>query len=398
MKGGPTLSSPPSYDLTSFVASFEDLLTAYEGQIQNTGPRSFTIAGKTFTHIENTENFTLDGGDPDEVFTPIRIIKENYPRAYSFKSRITPVESALPFFWLGDTARNKILRAVQLHYQKISPSDVTREYTPMFTYLAGFNTGLQANRQFSVAKWAAQGDPEIATVLILRNGWTTRYPTKMAGNCLYTLNIRGDGIHLLIDSPHTYNDRFFAACSRAVSLIITYSNGNQPFDRSQIMSEAQRTFFSYGGFSASILPEYREYLNAELTSFVSSLDNILSQNEIPIIPQIEEPDPETCIPVVFDKNGNVKEYILKWKDFIIESSTDVQKSHIDSIAADKTLSGLLDAWKKLPNPKGSYTNAELTQYMNDRLLANARKRDYLIVVGQEGRKKYWTLNPKYERS
>ena len=148
----------------------------------------------------------------------------------------------------------------------------------------------------------------------------------------------------------------------------------------------------------SIMQDYSDYIDAEIIKFIYSLKDALSSGTPPVIPQIEEPDPDTCIPVVFDENGNAKSHLLRWRDFIFEQSTEAQIKHMRGVAADKNLTALLDRWKNLPDPHGSYLNAELTQYINDRILATARKNGYLIVARSEGRKKYWALNPKYERS
>lgn len=180
--------------------------------------------------------------------------------------------------------------------------------------------------------------------------------------------------------------------------MLTQTANNTAVTFSDLLKEARLTLYSYGGYYMSIMQDYTEYLDSELIKFIYALKDAFPSAMPPIIPQIEEPEPDTCIPIVFDDNGNAKSHLLRWRDFIFEQATESQIKHLQGIAADKNLTTLLDRWKNLPDPHGSYLNAELSQYINDRTLAAARKNGYIILTHAEGRKKYWALNPKYERS
>lgn len=390
------------------IDSFSELIDAQE-RLLNSGPPEFTFGGQTYIHVTGTESFTIpnaptdDEGNPTITFTPLQIMKATFKDTRTLYRRITPQESALPMLWLGNSARYKILRAVQLHNFTPPVTEETNLYTPFFQFLStGVEDHWQIQQQYSSCKWAAPKDEALATSMLLHYGFAQTYrDIKMKGNCIYQMRRAQDGIHLIISSPHSYCDRLIGACARAaeVSAIFKDANKNAPYEI--LFKEACRVFFSYNGYYISITSDYRQTALNKIQAFCTHLCNALAQGTQPPMPFLEEPLPEECIEIQWDKDypGQPQEYIMRWEDFIIENeATESQKTQRQINNENKTLTTLLKRWEPL-DPYGAYTDAELRKFFSPKNLHSAREAEYLIADHQEGRKTFWKLNyDKIERS
>lgn len=381
------------------IKSFNELTEAQQ-QLLNSGPPEFTFGNQTYVHIPGTESFTIpespkdDEGNPTIVFTPLQIMKQHFKDTRSLYRRITPQGSAIPMLWLGNSARYKILRAVQLHHIAPPITDETNSYTPFFQFLStGVEDHWQIQQQYASCKWAAPKDEALATSMLLHYGFAQTYrEIKMKGNCIYQMRRAPDGIHLIISTPHSFNDRLTGSCARAAEVSAMFEGANRHAPYELLFKEACRVFFSYNGYYISITAEYRQTALNKIQAFCTHLCNAFEKGTQPPIPYLEEPDIDTCIQIDYDEYGQPMEYIMKWDDFIIEEkSSSAQWQQRENNNMDACLKGLIRAWQHF-DPDGEYSYAELTKHCTTSQIAAAKKRDYLIAGHSEGRKTFWKLN------
>ena len=383
------------------IESFNELTEAQQ-QILNSGPPEFTFGNQTYIHIPGTETFTIPDspkdaeGNPTLTFTPLQIMKQHFKDTRSLYRRITPQDSAIPMLWLGNSARYKILRAVQLHFMPPPVTDETNLYTPFFQFLStGIEDHWQIQQQYASCKWAAPRDESLATSMLLHYGFAQTYKeVKMKGNCIYQMRRAQDGIHLIISEPHTYNDRLTGACARAAEISAMFKMGKRNAPYEILFKEACRVFFCYNGYYISISAEYRQTALNKIQAFCTHLCNAFEQDTQPPIPYLEEPDPDSCIKIEWDKDypDQPKEYVMKWEDFLLEKgATSIQHEHLKRLHDDSCLQHLLQRWDKL-DPYGAYSFSELLNHINRRQFTAAKDKKFLIEDHKEGRKVFWKLN------
>lgn len=300
-------------------------------------------------------------------------------------------------FWLGDSARYKIIRAVQLHDKQPPITPDTNQYTPFFQFLSqGVEDHWTVQQQYSSCKWAAPKDEALATSMLLHFGWAPRYKEyKMKGNCIYQMRRAVDGIHLVISKPHTYNDRLYAACSRAAMIASVFNEKKHKAPYELLFKEACRVFFTFNGYYVSITAAYRQAVLNKIQAYCLRLNNQFEP--VPtFIPAIDEPSPEECIEVKYDDYDQPIDYLMRWEDFIFDDVSATQKAHLKNLGENRTLTALITAWNKLPDPNGEYTYAELMECLTSTNFAKGKELGYLTQSRKEGRKTFWKLN--YERS
>lgn len=392
-------------EIPAGLASVFDALDDWECALEEAesgAPKQFTFNGTTYEHIPGTETFKLpttpvdENGTPLESLTALQIMKQQFKPTRSYYRRITPINSAETMFLLGDSARFKIMRAVQLHDCIPPITDETRQFTPFFQFLStGVEDHWMVQQQYSSCKWASPKDEELATSLLLHYGWVQKFPDRRITDCcIYQMRRAEDGIHIIFSEPHTFNDRLFAACTRAhaISNVFEGRNHHAPYDL--LFKEACRVFFSYNRYYVSMTADYRQAIMNKIQAFCLRLTNALGDHTNPEYPSTEEP--ENLMEVQYDDYGEPVEYILKWEDFILENEVSSrQKAHLTTLANDKNIEQLLKGFEKL-DPNGEYTTAELEKVFTKHVLAKARKEGRLISTRKVGRLTYWKLN--YERS
>lgn len=392
-------------EIPAGLASVFDALDDWERALEEAesgAPKQFTFNGTTYEHIPGTETFKLpttpvdENGTPLESLTALQIMKQQFKPTRSLYRRITPINSAETMFLLGDSARFKIMRAVQLHDSPPPVTDETRQFTPFFQFLStGVEDHWMVQQQYSSCKWASPKDEELATSLLLHYGWVQKFPDRRITDCcIYQMRRAEDGIHIIFSEPHTFNDRLFAACTRAhaISNVFEGRNHHAPYDL--LFKEACRVFFSYNRYYVSMTADYRQAIMNKIQAFCLRLTNALGDHTNPEYPSTEEP--ENLMEVQYDDYGEPVEYILKWEDFILENEVSSrQKAHLTTLANDKNIEQLLKGFEKL-DPNGEYTTAELEKVFTKHVLAKARKEGRLISTRKVGRLTYWKLN--YERS
>lgn len=359
---------------------------------KDTSPRKFTFGNNTYIHVPNTETFYTPGtplddeGNPIETLTALKIMKANFSDTRSYRRRIEPLNSS--FYLLGDSARFKIIRAVQLHLATPPVNDETNLWTPFFQFLSeGVEDHWTVQQQYSSCKFVAKKDEPLATSLLLHYGWAPKYQVKMGPPCIYRLIIGDDGITIELVQDHTFGDRLFAACSTAHLMHIQCKQRGIKAQYNDLFKFASRTFFSFNGSYVSIPSDYRQAVLNKLQAFCQHLTNALAEGD-PTYPMVDEPE-ETLI-------AEENKIFLSWDDFnVADELSTKQQEHLTRVHLSQFEEKFLKVAAQL-DPDKEYTNVELLQYFNNDNLAKARKENYLILARQEGRRKFWKLN--YERS
>lgn len=227
--------------------------------------------------------------------------------------------------------------------------------------------------------------------MLLYYGWSPRYPIGIPGSCFYQMRRSVDGVHLLIDQPHTFNDRIIAACTRANSVAANlFDRGIKP-DGGTLLSEALKVLGYYNDYYMSVPYEFRKKLTETVTNHCLALASPTPNHTFPDLPSIEEPPPEEFIPPLYDENGDPIERVLKWDDFVIDSTTPGQYEQRREINAKRNLDTVTQKWQELSLGDGEYTNAELLQHFSSKCLAKARKEGIIVETRHVGRTKYWKL-------
>lgn len=387
--------------LASVLDALDDWERALE-EAESGEPKQFTFNGTTYIHVPGTETFRLpdtpldENGTPIETITALQIMKQQFKSTRSYYQRITPTNSAEVMFWLGDSARFKIMRAVQLHNSIPPITDETRQFTPFFQFLStGVEDHWMVQQQYSSCKWAAPKDEELATSMLLHYGWVQKFTGHNINSCcIYQMRRAEDGIHIIFSEPHTFNDRLFAACTRAhaVSNVFEGRNHHAPYDL--LFKEACKVFFSYNRYYVSMTADYRQAIMNKIQAFCLRLTNALGDHTSPEYPSTEEP--ENAMIIDYDKYGEPKEYILKWEDFILEEKS--SSAMIEQRRANNTnrfLKTLQERGANL-NPELEYTGAQLREVFFPRTLKKAVDEGYILKTHKDGRTQYYKLD--YERS
>lgn len=407
-KGGPTLSI--SNEIYGPLASLADALDDWQRAAEEAAskePKRFTFNGTTYEHIPGTETFQIPGtltdeeGNPIETLTALQIMKQQFQPTRSYYRRITPRDSALPMFYLGDSARFKIMRAVQLHNSPPPITDETRAFTPFFNFLSeGVEDHWMVQQQYSSCKWAAPKDEELATSLLLHYGWVQKYPEyKLQSCCIYQIRRAEDGIHLIISEPHTFDDRLFAACTRAHAISNAFKSRSQHAPYDILFREACRVFFSFNHYYVSMTSDYRQAIMNKIQAFCLRLTNALNSDD-PIYPHIDQP--ENLFEVEYDPDyGEPREYILKWEDFLFEEkSTSAMIEQRRNNNNNKFLQTFIEKVKDLDAAQ-EYKGTFLRELLFPRTFKKAVDDGYLLKTRKDGRTQYYKLNQDkldYERS
>lgn len=359
---------------------------------KDTSPRRFTFGNNTYIHVPNTETFYTPGtplnddGEPIETLTALKIMKANFSDTRSYRRRIEPLNSA--FYLLGDSARFKIIRAVQLHTLTPPITDETNLWTPFFQFLSeGVEDHWTVQQQYSSCKFVAKKDEPLATSLLLHYGWAPKYQVKMGPPCIYRLIIDDRGVTIELVQDHSFGDRLFAACSTAHLMHIQCKQRNIKAQYNDLFKFASRTFFSFNGSYVSIPSDYRQTVLNKLQAFCQHLTNALAEGD-PVYPTVDEPE-ETLL-------AEENKIFLSWGDFnIADEPSTKQQEHLTKVANDKHLTALIERTSTLDFNK-EYTDAELREYVRPAQLKKARDEGLIIPGHKEGRKQFWKLN--YERS
>lgn len=327
-------------------------------------------------------------------------MKQHFPKTRSLYRRIIPTNSAEAMFYLGDSARFKIIRAVQLHNMVPPVTDETRRFTPLLNFLSeGVEGHWMVQQQYSSCKWAAPKDQELATSLLLHYGWARKYPDhKLADCCIYQLRRADDGIHLIISEPHTFDARLFAGCTRAHSIAESFKARNKHAPYDILFREACRVFFSYNNYYISMTADYRQAVMNKIQAFCQRLTNALAVDDKLVYPSIDQP--ENLFEVEYNDYGEPREYVMKWEDFILENSAtsamveqrrannEVRKLDAADVAYEKL--------KRVLEPDKEYTGAQIKEHVSWRILKSGVEIGFIIPTRKVGRTQYYKLD--YERS
>lgn len=286
------------------------------------------------------------------------------------------------FFIFGDSARYKIIRAVQIHLCEPPVTAETNSWIPFFQFLStGVEDHWQVQQQYSSCKWACGKDEELAASQLLHYGWVPKYKEKMGDPCIYRLIKQSWGIAVDTNCPHTMTDRLYAACSAAASAKAKFdSKGIKP-KHGDLFKFACQVFFSFQGWYISIPAAMRQAILNKLTSYVTHLLNAMGSDAM--LPDFEEPDN------LFSQEDLIQ---LKWEDFIPVGISEAKQSHMNDLAAQKCLESTLLKWTFGDR---EVTGTELRTVMSGSKIKAALNFGYL-AVRNEGRKSFYRLN--YERS
>lgn len=307
-------------------------------------------------------------------------MKANFPPTRTYYERIEPTNPQ--FFLFGDSARFKIIRAVQLHNCEPPVSAATHEWIPFFQFLStGVEDHWQVQQQYSSCKWACGQDEELAASQLLHYGWVPKYNIKMGDPCLYRLHKQSWGIAVETMCPHTLNDRLIAACSTTAALKSRLDEKGVKPKHADLFKVACQVFFSYQGWYVSIPAAVRQTVLNKLTAYVTHLLNAMGADA-------QIPDLDDSIEL-FAQEDFIN---LKWEDFSFLNISQSQYNQRTDIGKKKCLDALLANW---PSPDAELTYSEAEQYLSRNNLTRARKYEF-IKGRREGHKILYTLN--YERS
>lgn len=372
------------------IKSLIDLNQAKE-EASSTEPKRFIFNGNTYVHIPETETFYLDGtplnldGKPAESLTALKIMKANFTPTRAYYERIEPLNPQ--FYLFGDSARFKIIRAVQLHNCEPPVTAETNQWIPFFQFLStGVEDHWQVQQQYSSCKWACGKDEELAASQLLHYGWVPKYNVQMGDPCIYKMTKQDWGINICTNSPHNFNDRLAAACAAASAMKARLKHLRIQPTYLVLFKAACQIFFSFNGWYVSIPGAYRQAILNKITSYVTHLLNAIG-NASPSLPYIEEPEN------IFSQDEPIK---LKWEDFSFLSTSDAQhKQRLDNNYI-QSVNAFLKIW---PSPdaevSSTYLRKEL-QVNGKRVAAAVEKK--ILLVRYEGRRTFYRLNPNLERS
>lgn len=307
-------------------------------------------------------------------------MKANFPATRTYYERIEPLNPV--FFTFGDSARFKIIRAVQLHNCEPPVSPATHEWIPFFQFLStGVEDHWQVQQQYSSCKWACGQDEELAAAQLLHYGWVPKYNVKMGDPCLYKLHKQSWGIAIETQCPHTLDDRLTAACSTTAAVKARLDvKGIKP-KHSDLFKVACQVFFSYQGWYVSIPAAIRQSILNKITSYVTHLLNAMGADAQ--IPSLDDPIE------LFSQEDFIT---LKWEDFSFLNVSQSQYNQRDKNNRDRCLAAIYERW---PDPEAVLTYSEVEQFLSRTNIARAK--DYgFLKVKREGHKVYYSLN--YERS
>lgn len=400
----PELKGQIPEELWDMLVSFEELDELYERVNQkDAAPREFTFGNHTYIHIPGTETFTLpntptdENGNPLVKVTPLQIMKATFAPTRSYYKRVTPLRSALMMLQLGDSARAKIIRAVQLHYDRPPVSDETDQYTPFFDFLSeGVADHWTLQQQFSSCKWATR-DKSLATSMLLHYGYVPRFTERITKNSIYQMYRAQDGIHLQFSWPHgqiaKFQPRMDAACAKAQEIEALYRSYNMHASFQVLFKEACKVFFSYQGFFLSIKPDYRQSAMNKIQAYCLHLTNALEKPEELKLPVFEDPAPEDCMEIEYVDDA-VKTYVLKWEDFIFEEEASLKQYDQRQVNNEKFhVSAIVTAWRKLdPTGEKDFTREEVYTVLSNRLFAKAVKEGSIIKTREVKRKGFYRIN------
>lgn len=321
-----------------------------------------------------------EDGNPTQILTALKIMKANFKPTRTYYERIEPTNPA--FFIFGDSARYKILRAVQLHNCEPPVDASTHEWIPFFQFLStGVEDHWQVQQQYSSCKWACGKDEELAASQLLHYGWVPKYNVKMGDPCLYRLIKQSWGIAIDTQCPHTFTDRLNAACSAAASAKAKFDSRKMKAKHSDLFKFACQIFFSFQGWYVSMPAAMRQTVLNKLTAYVTHLLNAMGNDAI--IPDFEEPDN------LFIQEDLIQ---LKWSDFtflgISEQQAEQRRDNNDAAAIEAL-------YRNWPAGVPALSSTDLRNYISTRGIKRLTDLGYL-TKRREGHKVLYTLN--YERS
>lgn len=271
-----------------------------------------TLADNTYKHIEDSVKF-YDVKTREE-YTPLQLMKHNYPETKSLYRRIIAPEQIL---LLGKTARKKITRAVQYHYTPVTPTHATSLLIPYFEYLSeSDNHGgkYETSSDWSASKWACDYNAAQAAAAMVYYGPAIDLQEMgaMVGMSIHRMTLQPDGVFIEIGRWHTLEARIQAACDAAYRYASKVKYGRVADFRSLAMKE----FYSYGGTNLSIPADVRDDASAIIFEYIAEIINPLRPAGFhPPLPTYEDPPDEDWVPS--------QSFLLPYADFTLtnEAST-----------------------------------------------------------------------------
>lgn len=303
-------------------------------------------------------------------------MKANFKPTRTYYERIEPLNPA--FFIFGDSARFKIIRAVQIHNCEPPVDQTTHEWIPFFQFLStGVEDHWQVQQQYSSCKWACGQDEELAASQLLHYGWVPKYNVKMGAPCLYRMRKQSWGISIDTQCPHTFNDRLTAACIAAAQAKAKFETKNIKPAHGDLFKVACQIFFSFQGWYVSIGAALRQSVLNKIQSYIVHLLNPMGNDAV--LPEIENPED------LFSQEDFIQ---LKWEDFGFTGISEAKQQQLTDIAAKKCYDSLQANW---PFGDKEATASELRPIMSGQKIKAAIKYGFLISR-REGHKVLYRLN------
>lgn len=329
--------------------------------------------------IIDDEEFTLRPGyetlyneDESKSITFYGLLKYFYPDQFtSLRQNIdTPPELSL----IGASGQARIMHYVRLHFAK--PPPLTAEQLdflrPFVQRICGsMEEHLVFPAQYQYAKWATNRDEDLALALILYHGWPPKPKKNLELFCFYKLEQLPTGIRIIIDQPHTFQERLRVACSEIRSYCI-FEKQKPTF--AELMQVAMRRFYFYQGYYTAISNSFSQVIKNKIGSYITA---ILSDKN-PDDPTIEEP-------------SNLLEpqsFTLSWDDFKIGISS-AQKKQRETNGYNRSLAACREALNHLPQnvelsrAQLNLHSTTITTYKKHGFISSPRRGVYIIHYPKE---------------
>lgn len=292
----------------------EDLLEDVERELAEQEPLVFTYNGVTYTHIEDTEAFTVD--DNEQPITALAVMKAAEPDIV--KSLYTKIEPPPDLLKFGKATRRKVIRAAQLYYHEPPIDERVLSFVNFFKYLSSsprIGPCFAINHYYAASLWATDYNEELATALMLYYGWPPDYRNiSMAGTSIHHIEKKPEGILITVCRSHTIQTRLEAACAAIVTEFTSPINKYPPTSE-ELIKIGMPTFYTYNKTNISISAEIHTAIQNKMVNFIENLTNALT-DEIPEYPTIDDPDD-------FIEDG---EYYFDYADFhFLEEATSAQR-------------------------------------------------------------------------
>lgn len=326
------------------------------------------------------EHFYTDA-DSSLSLTTNQMFRLAFPNEYkSLRRRIIPPDQ---FVKLGYSSRYKIMRAVQLHYNRPPIDEPARQLTPLFKHFENHSAGHQWTlSQYNCIRWALNySDDDLASSALLRFGsitWSSTGPPLEAPS-IHSISIERTGISVRFNDDQTLQERMDAACTtvREHYCMDVAKGRTRPI--SDYFKIGCMAFYTYNKTFVSLYPEHNQSIKARLQVYIDDLTHRgTNYADIFALPFCTVEEAEFRVPS--DDN-----FFLAWEDFVFEDISDRKREQLNDLARKKCLEGLIQKLSPLNlDPYRTYSRPELLQWLSSHQITSANKHGFITKGEKRG--------------